>query len=495
MTKADTRSSQTVPIRNALRILRSHWVVVAISTFAGAIAAAVITLTTTPQYQATTRLFVSTTAGASASELYQGNRLSQERVLSYTELIEGRTLAQRTIDKLNLDMTAEALQKKVKASAKLETVLISMSVTDPSPIRARDIANALSDEFVVLVRELETPRVGAQPDARVVVEERASIPESPVVPLPAQNAMFGLLIGLLAGIGLAFLRDNLDNTVKSQETLEALTQTGTVGIVPLDKSRCDQPAISFSNDSSASAESFRKLRTNLHFLAVDNPPRMIVLTSSVPGEGKSTTSINLALTLADAGHNVLLVDGDMRRPAVAKYLDVIGPVGLSTVLSGGTSVSEALQESRYPRLTILTAGTTPPNPSELLASNAAKALLHELREMFDYVIIDSPPLLAVTDAAVLAVNSDGALIMARFGQTKRDQIGQAVRMLEDVAAPLLGAVLTMVPMRGRGGHYGYQYSHYSYDSGKGQPRSANKETSSRGERSVASDLKPLPRDT
>ena len=464
---------QSLQIRDALRILRSRWIIIAVSTLVGVVGAVGLTMLTTPQYQAETRLFVSTTAGASASELYQGNRLSQERVLSYTQLVEGRTLAQRTIDKLNLDTDAEALQKKIKANAKLDTVLITVRVTDPSPVRARDIANALSDEFVVMVRELETPRAGARPDARVVVEQRASIPEEPVVPRPAQNLAFGLLLGILAGIGFAFLRDSLDNTVKDQEMLEQLTGTGMVGAVPLDKSRSAEPAIPFDKETSAIAESFRKLRTNLHFLSVDNPPRMIVVTSSVPNEGKSTTAINIALALAEADNEVLLVDGDMRRPSVDNYLDIVGSVGLSTILSGGTSVAEALQDTKFQRLTVLAAGASPPNPSELLGSLAAKTLLQELRERFDYVIIDSPPLLAVTDAAVLAVNSDGALLMARFGHTRRDQISQSVRMLADVGADLLGTVMTMTPLRGRG-TYSYRYSYYGYgEGGEKSKRSAN----------------------
>ena len=169
-------------LQDFIKVLRSRWGTVCITTLAAVLVALAATLLTTPLFQASTRLFVSTTASSSLTELYQGNRLSQERVLSYTELLMGQTLAQRTIDKLSLDMSAESLREHVKASAKLDTVLINVEVLDPSPIRARDIANALSDEIVVMVRELETPAMGFRPDARVVVEQRASIPEMPVSP-------------------------------------------------------------------------------------------------------------------------------------------------------------------------------------------------------------------------------------------------------------------------------------------------------------------------
>jgi receptor protein-tyrosine kinase len=444
-------------LQDFAKLLRSRWVTVCVTTLVAVLAALAVTLLTTPLYQASTRLYVSATGGASVAEAYQGNRLSQERVLSYTQLLMGETLAQRTIDKLGLDMSAQTLRGNVKASAKPDTVLLDVEVLDQSPVRARDIANALSDEFVVMVRELETPEDGSRPDARVVVEQRASIPENPVSPKMTLNLLVGLAIGLLSGVGLAVLRDLLDNTVKGRETLEGITGVGLVGSIPLDKERRKEPAISFGNDNSAIAEAFRKLRTNLQFLSVDNPPRVIVVTSSMPTEGKSTTAINIALALAEAEHNVVLVDGDMRRPKLDKYLDLVGTVGLSTVLSGAASLSEVLQKTSYPGLTVLTSGTAPPNPSELLGSLAAKKLLSELRAQFDYVIVDSSPLLAVTDAAILAADSDGVLILARFGQTKRDQLAHAIGNLENVGATPLGVIFTMTPERGNGS---YSYSYY-----------------------------------
>ena len=427
---------------------------------------------TTPLYQASTRLFVSTTAGSSLSDAYQGNRFSQERVISYAELLMGQTLAQRTIDKLGLNMSAAQLQENVKASAKADTVLINVSVRDPSPVRARDIANTLSDEFVTMVRELETPDNGARPEARVVVEQRASISDQPVVPQTKRNMLIGLVLGLLFGVGFAYIRDALDNTVKDRSALETITNSGIVGSVPLDKERRKTAAISFDTDNSSIAEAFRKLRTNLQFVAVDNPPRVIVVTSSMPHEGKSTTAINLALALAEAEHSVVLVDGDMRRPMLHNYLDLVQPVGFSTVLSGAASLEDALQKTRFPDLTVLTSGAVPPNPSELLGSQSARKLLSELRANFDYVIVDSTPLLAVTDAAILAAGADGVLLIARFGQTRRDQLTHAVESLESVGAPLLGAVFTMTPTRGNS--YSYNYGYYGNDAGASHSRSGGK---------------------
>ncbi len=446
------------------KLIRTRWLTVLVTATLTVLAALAYTLSQTPQYQASTRLFVSTAAGNSVSELYSGNRLAQDRVLSYAELIMGETLAQRTVDRLNLDMGAATVKGKVTAKVRPNTVLIDVAVIDSSPVQARDIANALSDEFVVMVRELETPARGAKPDARVVVEQRATVPSSPVGPNKTKNLAGGVLFGVILGIGLALLRDALDNTVKDRETLEQITGSGVVGVVPFDKERRDHPAISFDNDNSPVAEAFRKLRTNLRFLSVDNPPRLIVVTSSTPNEGKSTTAINIALSLAEADHDVLLVDGDMRRPSLGKYLDLVGSVGFSTLLSGAASLDDVLQESRFPRLTVLTAGAIPPNPSELLGSMAAKKALSDLAERFDFVIIDTPPLLAVTDGAILAAESDGAIVLVRAGETKRDQLSQGIGILNDVGATVLGSVLTMVPTRGGSG---YSYYNYRYGSANG----------------------------
>jgi receptor protein-tyrosine kinase len=444
-------------LQHLTRLIRSHWFIIAVTTLAAVLISIVITLLTTPLYQASTRMFVSTTSGASATDLYQGNRLSQDRVISYTELIKGETLAQRTVDKLGLDVGAETLRSRIQATSKPGTVLINVKVLDESPVRARDIADALSDEFVVMVKELETLGPGSRPDARVVVEQRASVPEKPVVPKRARNIALGLFGGLTLGALLGLLRDVLDNTVKTEESLEEITGAGVVGIIPFDKNCRDQPAISFDTDNSGIAEAFRKLRTNLQFLAVDNPPHFIVVLSSTPNEGKSTTAINLALALAEAEKSVVLVDGDMRRPTLHLYLGLVGAVGFSTVLSGGATLDEALQDTKYPRLSVLAAGPTPPNPSELIGSKAARKTLNELRSRFDFVIVDSPPLLAVTDGAIWSTFADGALIIAKFGETKRDQLEHAVGNLRDVGATVLGAVFTMV--RGRGpGSYNYYYS-------------------------------------
>ncbi len=461
-------------LQKFINVLRSRWITVCVAALVPILGAVAYTLAQTPLYQASTRLFVSTTAGKSVSDLYSGNRLSLDRVQSYTQLLTGETLAQRTIDRLDLDISAPTLAAHVTARSKPNTVLIDVGVLDTSPVRARDIADALSDEFVTMVSELETPSRGATPEARVVVEQRASIPGAPVVPNKKRNLALGIALGAMLGVGLALLRDQLDNTIKDPEALEAVTGTGVVGYIPFDKKLSTDHAIAFDTDNGATAEAFRKLRTNLQFLAVDNPPRLIVVTSSSPSEGKSTTAINIALALAEAEHNVVVVDGDLRRPRLAKYLDVVGSVGFSTVLSGGAPLDDVLQKTKFSNLTVLAAGSIPPNPSELLGSLAAKRLFSDLRDKFNYVIVDSPPLLAVTDGAILAADADGTIVAVRAGKTRRDHLAHGIGMLRDVDAKLLGAVLTMLPTRGSSS---YSYNYYYGGSYGDDKRNESSQTS------------------
>ena len=215
-----------------------------------------------------------------------------------------------------------------------------------------------------------------------------------------------------------------------------------------------------ASDKSTAGEAFRKLRTNLVFMDVDNPPRRIVLTSPRPGDGKSTTSINLAAAIAVSGEKVVLIDADLRRPSLADSLGLVEGVGLSDVLAGRVEAEDALQDvSGKPNMRVLAAGRIPPNPSELLGSKAMGALVEKLSQDA-LVIMDAPPLLPVTDAAVLTANADGALIVISSGKTVDAELGTALSHLEAVRGKALGVILNKVPRKGAGASYysGYYYS-------------------------------------
>ena len=234
--------------------------------------------------------------------------------------------------------------------------------------------------------------------------------------------------------------------------------------ITTDQQAVKQPPEEALAGTSHWAESFRVLRTNMQYVEVDHDQKVFAITSSVPGEGKTTTAINLALTLALTNQRVALVECDLRRPLIAKRLGIDGAVGTTSVLIGKVAMHEALQTVGDGKLQVLACGPIPPNPSELLQSKAMENLLTQLREEFDIVLLDAPPLLPVTDAALLAAETDGALVVVRHGKTTKDQLTHALERLEAVDAKPLGLVFNMVPARrAGGGSYSYTYS-YDYSS-------------------------------
>lgn len=252
----------------------------------------------------------------------------------------------------------------------------------------------------------------------------------------------------------ALLREHLDTTVKSPDKLADATAGVALGRIGFDPEARSNPLVALKVQSPRS-ESFRSIRTNLQYVDVDNPPRVVAVTSSVSEEGKSTTACNLAITLAQAGKSVCLVEADMRRPKLAEYMGIESSCGLTDVLTGQTTLDIALLPWNRGLLTVLPVGSRPPNPSELLASKQMRTVLDELRERFDIVILDAAPLLPVTDGAIVASATDGALLIARYGKTTRDQAERAAQALVRVDARLLGTVLNFVPERRRGYGYGY----------------------------------------
>ncbi|MCJ0980829.1 polysaccharide biosynthesis tyrosine autokinase [Rhodococcus sp. ARC_M12] len=446
-------------IQDYVKILRTRWIVVAVTVIVAILGALAASLLTSPQYEATARMFVSTSGGATVSETYQGNLASQQLVASYSELATSEALATRVLTVLPLDLTASQLAAKINATSTPDTVLFNLTVTDSSPALARDIANATAEQLSTQVRELETPADGGTPSAGVKTFQQASAASTPVSPNTKRNLALGAAVGVLIGIALAVLRDRLDNTIKNRREIESISGKALVGTIPFDKERTTHPAVDFQDlTQSSSAEAFRELRTNLQFLEVDHPPRVIVVTSAIPSEGKTTTAVNLAISLAEAGHHVVLVEGDLRRPRVSKYMGLIGSVGVSTVLAGQAKVDEVLQPTKYEGLQAMASGPIPPNPSELLGSEASRAMLVELRSKFDYVIVDGAPLLPVTDSAVLTTHADGALLVTRYGHTKSNELTRAIGNLETIGAHVLGVVLALTPSK-KGDMYSYSYNY------------------------------------
>lgn len=446
-------------LRDYLRVLRTRWILIVAFALGSVALAAGVTINSTPQYASKARLFIST-SGSDDSSAFQGSQFSLQRVKSYAELLTGQEIARRVVDDMNLDESPKALASQISASTSPDTVILTVTVTDPGPRRARILAEAVSQAFVAYVAELETPPGRDQATIKASIVDPANTPSTPISPNPTRNITLGLIIGLLLGAGVAMLRETLDNTIKSAKQLESLVGVPIIGTIGYDTDAVSTPLISSLDTYAPRAEAFRVLRTNLQFIDPDAQHKVFVVTSSLPSEGKTTTAVNLALALAEGGEKVVLVEGDLRRPKISEYMRVESAVGLTTVLIGKIPLADAVQLSATDGLSILTSGSTPPNPAELLKSESMSAVVAALRGSHDIVLIDAPPLLPVTDGALLAAQADGALLVVRHGKTTTDQLTLAVDRLEAVGATPVGVIFNMTPAKGGDGYgYGYGYGY------------------------------------
>lgn len=452
-------------ITDYLRVLRKRWRTTAVFVVLCLAAALVLDLSATRKYEATAQLFVSANdTGGLATSLQSAAEFSQDRVQSYADIINSRQITNQVAAQLNVGLTGKQISKEISADAPLNTVLVNLHVTDTSASRATLVANAVATEFTSYAALLEASSSGtgsSGPPVKVTVVKPATLPTSPVSPNGVLDIALGLIVGLLLGIGAAALRETLDNTVKTPDDVQVATGRPVVGVVAFDPDAKANPLIVTQHPHSTRAEAFRQLRTNLQFVDIDTELKSIVITSSVPNEGKTTTVCNLAITIAQAGNRVLLIEADLRRPRLAHYLGLDGSVGLTNILVGTVSIAEATQRWGANQLDVIASGPLPPNPSELLNSKVMGELLHRLESRYDLVLLDAPPLLPVTDAAVLAAETSGAVLIARHGSTTRDQLARSAHaLLDGVGARILGSVINMTPKRGPDAYYyGYAYSY------------------------------------
>lgn len=457
-------------LRDYLRILRQSWVLIVLLTLLGIGAGAAYSIITTPKFSSSAKVFVSTSAGSTVSELQQGNTFTQQRVKTYADLATTPIVLLPVIEELSLETSAQDLAQQITATAPLDTSLIEITATDADPELAAAVATAVSDSLTQVVQTIEASEAedGTTRSAvKLTLVQHAAVPEAPVSPNVPLNVALGGLVGLALGIGIAVLRETLDTRIRNERDVELVTDTPIIGGIVFDPKASERPLIVHADPQSPRAESFRTLRTNLYFVDAGRTSRAFVVTSSVESEGKSTTTANLAIALSDAGARVLLVEADLRRPKVAEYLGLEGAVGLSDLLIGRADLQDVVQRWGRNSLYVLPAGAIPPNPSELLGSKAMISLIAELDRSFDVVLFDAPPLLPVTDAAILARNVGGAIVIAAAGRTHRGQLKGAMAALANVDAPVSGIVLTMLPTKGPDaygyGRYGYGYG-YGYAS-------------------------------
>ena len=459
-------------------VLKNLSIVLALA-FLGGSLGLLASLATPKQYEAESQIFISTpTPSIDIGALQQGSSFAQQRVISYARVISGPATLVPVIKTLGLQISSSELAGKIKSSAPLGTVLININVKDDTAVRAAAIANAVAIQFGETIKTLELPQFGDSSGIKSTMVRAAEIPSGPSSPNTKLNSLTGILAGFIIACLIGIVRQIFDSSVKN---LNHLSGRPLLSTILFDPEAEERPLISNIGNYTVRAESFRHLRTALKFQIDQDKCDVIAITSAFPGEGKTTTSINLAITYAQIGLKVALVEADLRRPSFKRYFPSNQPNGLMEVLN---RIELGKAPQRYENLfqsfgsedncfEWIGSGAIPNNPAEKLSSAAMDTFLAGLKKEYDIVIIDTPPALPVTDAAVLSSKVDSVIVVARAGVTKQSHLAGVFDVLDNMRAKTLGVVLNMVPQHARGEEYGYAYnryepkSKYGYNNGYG----------------------------
>ena len=458
----DTKDTGT--LSRATDAVRRGWWIVLGCAVVFAVCGWAFSATQEPVYRATAAVYVTSGSEPSAQTAYQGSLASQQRVASYAELATSDAVIDGAIKDGGLTEGRDGIRESLSTSAKPDTVMLNISADAPNGAQAARIANAVANSLSASVGNLETTTVGSQPLAKITPVTRAESNTKPVSPKPFRDTLLAALVGIVVGLVGVFVKNRFDRTVQRPSDLENIGSSLLFGSLPFDSDLRDRPQVEFREGASQLSEAFRMIRTNLAFANVDDPVKTILVTSAGAAEGKTTTAVNLALCLAEAGKKVALVDGDLRRPSVASVLKCNSAVGFTNYLRGEGDIGDFLQPTSYDSLSVLAAGPVPPNPAELVGSRRAGDGFAALGEQFDFVIVDSPPVLPVTDAVVMSQWMDCVALVVRAGKTKLPDLRIVTAQFEVAEVKLLGLVLNGL-RRGAGGYAG-GYTYYSNDMGK-----------------------------
>lgn len=433
-------------------ILRRRWLVVVTMLVLGVLLALGATLAATPVYQAETQLFVSTpsTSESDGNALNAGEQFAQARVRSYADIVGSQSVTEPVIQRLGLDLSTRDLARAITATAPVDTVLLNIEVKDNDAEQAQAIADAVAQQFVIVAADLESSALAGGSQVKVSIVREAELPLSPISPNPAINLALGMLVGLGLGVALAVVRDRLDTRMGSSDRLHTVTGLPVLGTI--DAHSAAEPGrlpMTVQGLGPRRAQDFRRLHTSLEVLGASGRPRTLLVTSAEQGEGKTTTAAHLAVTSAEAGVSTVLLETNLRRPALASVLGLAPSPGLTDVLNGEATVDEALLDVGSSGLRVIVAGSPVSDPSQLLGSEGMHQLLKNLPDLCDLVLVDAAATLAYADAAVLAPWTSGVVLVVRSGTTRQEQVEQAVELLERVDATIYGTVLSTLPRTGR----------------------------------------------
>ena len=518
-------------LRRQIALVRTWYPLLLVSILLAAGAAFVISNLQAKVYEAKATLIVGqslTGVNPDYSQLLASQRLSA----TYAAVATTRPLLEAVIDELGLDTAPGELRDRIVAGAPTDSTLVTLSAQDTDAGQAAAIANALADQLIaaspaIQGRQAELQesidadlkatqaqitaaqtraqvltgldqRTAAQEAELVLLEGRlitlrstyaallsfasgnasnllsviepAVVPEDPVAPRPLLNTLIAAVLGLLIALGIAWLAEHLNDSIRDSDDVQEVSALSTLGTITQMKGEGGRSEIyqlaALLYPRSAVAEAYRTLRTNIEFSSVDAPIKTLLVTSAMPGEGKTVTAGNLAVIFAQAGRRVLLVDADLRKPGVHTLFALPNFHGLTTLLRReDASVEAVAQQTEQDGLQVLTTGPLPPNPAELLGSQRMRAVLERLMSGYDLLVVDSPPVQAVADAAILSSFMDGSLFVIDASRSRRRAVRQARETLDRAGARVLGAVLNRVPSKARAGYADYYGDVYGAEAG------------------------------
>lgn len=418
------------------------------------------TLRMKPRYESHATLFVGQRQ-ISVGTVRQGigvTNLSARLLQSYAQIIQSRSIVTTAVRENGLPLNTDAIVRNLSADAIAQTQILELRYRGNNPGLAQRIVDAVAGTFVEEIERIETTGGGedAEPAIQVSVIDPANRPTRPVAPNPVRNMVLAFGFAIFLGAGLAIVRERLDVTVKNRREIEEELELPVLHSIP--KLDTHGTTVYLENDPQAvGAEAFRKVRTAVQFLGVDDPVRTILVTSPSAAEGKTTVALNLAATYAQAGMRTVLVEADLRRPSLHQLFPLEGTAGLTTAVIGRVPLERAIVQTGVRNLACIPAGAIPPNPVELLLSEHMHGVLQALANRFDIIVIDSPPLLPVADASSLAPQADGVIIVARSGETHRERLRDAAKLVESSRGRILGVVLNALTRDTGGYEYGYYY--------------------------------------
>lgn len=424
--------------------LRKRWFVVVIAGVVGGLGAFALSYTITPVYHASASLFFSLRTGTSGSDINQGSTYTQNQMLSYAALATSAIVVDGVSQDIGASMSKNDILRSLSVTAPQNTVILEVKADTADPSLSARIANSAADHLAKAVSQVSPVESTTNSSVVAHVIDPAVAPQFQSSPNKKQNALFGGILGVALSILAILLTALLDTRVRSVAVLKSMTERPLLGFAESTRPSRDSRPIALRLPNGSATERFRQIRAGLRFASASHATTTIAVTSAIPGEGKTVTALNLALVMAETKERILLIDADLRRPRVADYIGFEEAIGLTTVLLGDIPLHEATQRFSDTTLEILSAGSLPPNPAELLGSTRMASLIAQAKEIYDFVIIDTAPVLSVADVSGIAQLVDSIVLVVDASKLRQIQLEQASDVLDSAGAHVSGIILNRV---------------------------------------------------